>query len=342
MFSDDAVCTRGDIEMREFTGIDVSKEKLDLCWLRDAVSGKRKTKVFKNQPAEFKNIKKWFTENLKTEPQNIVVTIEPTNVYHEPLCYFLHDAGFRILLVNTGKAKKHAESLGMTHKTDKLDAFILAKYGEAQKDRLSLWEPEAPAIRELKELTRRLGALEKDLQREENRRDNYALTKASKDVLKSSEEVINYLEEQIEKLIQKIDDHIDSNDNLKKNRELLQSIKGVGPVISRELTYLFAAKNFKTARQAAAYLGVIPKLVTSGKFKGKSMLTKVGPGRIRSKLYMAAVVASQHNPDIKHQKERLLQNGKCKMEALCAAMRKLVQICFGVVKHQSEYQPQIA
>lgn len=328
--------------MREFTGIDVSKDKLDLCWLRDADSGKKKQKVFKNQLADFKQIKTWLIKNIKTEPENIVVTLEPTNVYHEPLCYFLHKAGFKILLVNTGNAKKHAESLGMTHKTDRLDAFVLAQYGEAQKNKLTLWEPEPPEIRELKELLRRLEALEKDLQREENRRDGYALTKASEDVLTSSEEVINHLEEQIKKLTQKIDKHIDSNDDLKKNRELLQTIKGVGPVISRELTYLFAAKKFKSARQVAAFLGVIPKVITSGKFKGKSMLSKVGPGRVRAKLYMAAVSASQYNPDIKHQSARLIRNGKTKMEALCAAMRKLVQICFGVVKSQSEYEPKVA
>lgn len=328
--------------MREFTGIDVSKDKLDLCWLRDVVSGKKKQKVFKNQLADFDKITDWLIKNLKTEPKNIVITLEPTNVYHEALCYYLHEAGFKILLVNTGKAKKHAESLGMTHKTDKLDAFVLAQYGEAQKDRLEFWEPEPAEIRELKELIRRLEALEKDLQREENRRDGYTLTKASEDVLTSSEEVIQHLKEQIDKLIQKIDDHIDKNDDLKKNRELMQTIKGVGPVISRELTYLFAAKQFNTAREVAAYLGVIPKIATSGKLKGKSVLTKTGPGRIRAKLYMAAVSASQHNPDIKHQRARLIRNGKCKMEALCAAMRKLVQICFGVVNSQSKYEPRVA
>ena len=327
--------------MREFIGIDVSKDKLDLCWLRDADCGKKKQKVFKNHLADFGHIKNWLIKELKTEPKNIVVTLEPTNVYHEALCYYLHKAGFKVLLVNTGKAKQFAESINMTHKTDKLDAFVLAQYGEAQKNKLTLWEPEASEIRELKELIRRLEALEKDLQREENRRDGYALTQASEDVLESSEEVINHLEEQIEKLTQKIDKHIDSNDDLKKDRALLQTIKGVGPVMSRELTYLFAAKKFKTARQVAAFLGVIPKLITSGKFKGKSALSKVGPSRVRAKLYMAAVSASQHNPDIKHQRAKLIRNGKSKMEALCAAMRKLVQICFGVVNSQSEYEPQV-
>jgi hypothetical protein len=57
---------------------------------------------------------------------------------------------------------------------------------------------------------------------------------------------------------------------------------------------------------------------------------------------MAAIASVQHNPDIKRQYERLLKNGKVKMSAICAAMRKLVHICFGVLKHQQPYQPQVA
>ncbi|MBA6295518.1 IS110 family transposase, partial [Colwellia sp. MB02u-9] len=74
--------------------------------------------------------------------------------------------------------------------------------------------------------------------------------------------------------------------------------------------------------------------------KGRTTLCKNGPGRIRAVLYMAAIVATKYNPDIKIQYERLLKAGKTKMQALGAAMRKLVQICFGVLKHQSEYRSQ--
>ena len=69
-------------------------------------------------------------------------------------------------------------------------------------------------------------------------------------------------------------------------------------------------------------------------------MTKSGPSKVRAKLYMAAVVALSNNPDIKEQHRRLMLAGKTKMQAIGAAMRKLVQICFGVLKHQSEYRPQ--
>ena len=94
--------------------------------------------------------------------------------------------------------------------------------------------------------------------------------------------------------------------------------------------------------QVAAYVGLIPRLNESGVFKGRSSLSKSGPSRIRSKIFLATVCACTHNPDIKAQKDRLIYAGKTKMQASGAAMRKLIQICFGVIKNQTRYQPQIA
>ena len=190
-------------------------------------------------------------------------------------------------------------------------------------------------------MIRRLDALEKDLQREQNRQEAALVSLSSDRVAQSLKDMIETLKAEIQRLQQDIDNHIDRFPELKRNRQLLQSIKGIGTVMSRELVYLFASKRFKSAKQAAAYIGLIPKLRESGKLKGRTMLSKIGSARIRAKLYMAAVCASTHNPDIKAQKARLLKAGKVKMQALGAAMRKLIQICFGVIKHQCEYQPQL-
>lgn len=325
----------------EFTGIDVSKEKFDVGWLRDVNTGKKKTKVFKNTAVGHQQAVDWLLKNLKVPAEGIVITLEPTGVYHEALLYFLHDCGFQVLLVNPGKAKKFAESLNQIHKTDKLDAVTLAWYGHAQHHKLTLWQPESPEIRELKVMIRRLDALEKDLQREQNRQEAALVSLSSDRVAQSLKDMIETLKAEIQRLQQDIDNHIDRFPELKRNRQLLQSIKGIGTVMSRELVYLFASKRFKSAKQAAAYLGLIPKLRESGKLKGRTMLSKIGSARLRAKLYMAAVCASTHNPDIKAQKTRLLKAGKVKMQALGAAMRKLIQICFGVIKHQCEYQPQL-
>ena len=327
--------------MCEFTGIDVSKEKFDVGWLRDVKTDKKKTKVFKNTVAGHQQAVDWLLKNLKAQAEDIVVTLEPTGVYHEALLYFLHDCGFQMLLVNPGKAKKYAESMNQLHKTDKLDAITLAYYGHAQHHKLTLWQPESPEIRELKAMIRRLDALEKDLQREQNRQEAARVSLSSDRVAQSLKDMIETLKAEIQRLQQDIDNHINRFPELKRNRQLLESIKGIGTVMSRELVYLFASKRFKSAKQAAAYIGLIPRLRESGKLKGRTTLSKIGSARLRAKLYMAAVCASTHNPDIRAQKARLLKTGKVKMQALGAAMRKLIQICFGVIKHQCEYQPQL-
>ncbi len=120
------------------------------------------------------------------------------------------------------------------------------------------------------------------------------------------------------------------------------TIPGIGPVLSRCMLMVINSRQFTSPGQLAAYLGVIPKLVESGKFKGRSVLSKQGPSSVRAKLYMGAIVASRYNPDVLRQIDRLAENGKTKMQALGAAMRKLVHICFGVVKNQTEYSPQWA
>ena len=97
---------------------------------------------------------------------------------------------------------------------------------------------------------------------------------------------------------------------------------------------------FDKATQVAAYLGLIPKQQESGRWKGRSRLSKAGPAPVRAKLYRAAVVSLRANPDIQCQYERLLANGKTVRQVLGVAMRKLVPIGFGVLKHPCEYRPQ--
>ena len=153
--------------------------------------------------------------------------------------------------------------------------------------------------------------------------------------------MIEIQEAERQRMEEKINDHIDRHPDLKNDLRLLRTIPGIGPVVSRVMLSVIRSRTFNTASECAAFLGVIPKLKESGVFRGRASLSKKGPPKVRAKLYMAAIVASQHNPGIKAQKERLLKNGKNKMQALGAAMRKLVHQCFGVLKHQTEYCQQV-
>jgi len=327
--------------MCEYIGIDVGKEALDLCWLQEVKPARIKHKKIKNSPSTFSEIAKWLVTKTNVSPHDILVTLESTGVYHEGIVYYLHEQGFQIFLSNPGKAKKFSQALDILHKTDKSDAIMLARFGLSQGSQARRWVPECKETRELKALSRRLAALEKDCHRERNRLEACKIGRSCPRVVKSISGIISILDDEIELLKEGIDDLINSSSTLRKNRELLLSIKGIGAVMARELVYLFSAKSFTTAKQAAAYVGLVPRLNESGTFKGRTTLSKAGPSRIRSKLFLAAVSASNHNPDVRAQRDRLLKSGKTKMQALGAAMRKLIHISFGVIKNQTEYQPQV-
>jgi len=201
--------------------------------------------------------------------------------------------------------------------------------------------PERTEVRQLKALIARCDAVKQDIQRELNRMEKAQVSAVSTEVRTSIETVHAQLEAERKRLESLIDNHIDRHPGLKDDRALLESIPGVGPVISQQMVAVIRSRSFNWASECAAFLGLVPIEHESGSsVRGRPRLSKQGDGRIRAKLYMAAVVATRHNPDIRHQYNRLLKRGKSKMAAIGAAMRKLVHICFGVLKHQTPYRPQ--
>ena len=319
-------------------GIDVSKNKLDCAWPRE--EGKLKTKVFSNTIAGWKELIDWSLKNTGLEIEQLHFVMEATGIYHEQLATSLYDAGAKVSVVNPAQVKFYAQGQGVRTKNDKKDSVVLARYG--LKESPKLWQPEAFEIRTLKALIARLDGLEKDLQREKNRQEKALISKAPEEVIISLSQMIELLETEQQRLDNLIEEHINKHEKLKENKALLESIPGVGEVIATRMLMVIGSRQFESASQCSAYLGLVPVQHESGSsIKGRSRLSKAGNPVIRAKLYMAAVVATRYNPDIKAQYERLTSKGKSKMSALGAAMRKLVQICFGVLKHQQPYQPQV-
>ncbi|MBO3277201.1 IS110 family RNA-guided transposase [Pseudomonas schmalbachii] len=320
-------------------GIDVSKQKLDCLWLRDPESLKIKTKVFANQPSGFAALIDWCCAQTGETAGQLRVFLEATGVYHEALAYYLHDRGVQVFVLNPAHVRDYARSLGVRGKTDKQDSLVLARYGSSHQVRR--WQPERREIRELKAMIARYEALQEDLQREANRREKAEITGSSISVLASIDTMLSALRQEAERLRQDIDDHIDRHDGLKRDRELLQSIQGIGEVLSRHLLAMLHSRDFASARQCAAFAGLVPRPWESGSsVKGRAHLTKTGQPRLRAKLYMGAIVAKRYNPTVRALYQRLLARGKAKKSALGAAMRKLLQIAYGVLKTQTHYQPQ--
>lgn len=320
-------------------GIDVSKLKLDCAWHNE--NNKLKTKVFANAPAGWLELVVWSAKNTGLAVTDLHFVMEATGVYHEQLALFLHEKGADVSVVNPAQVKFYGQSLGVRSKNDKKDSVVLARYGMNEKPKP--WQPEALEIMTLKALVARLDSLEKDLQRERNRQEKAEISQAPQVILASLAQIIGTLDAERQQLEKLIEEHINHHKQLKQNKALLESIPGVGKVIATRMLAVIGSRQFDSASQCAAYLGLVPVQHESGSsVKGRPKLSKAGNPRVRAKLYMAAVVAITYNPDIKAQYERLTKGGKSKMSALGAAMRKLVQICFGVLKHQQPYQPQAA
>jgi len=326
-------------ETMNIIGIDVSKAKLDCAWISDPSTGKTKNKVFLNTDDGHRALMDWGVKQSGAPLASLHFVMEATGIYHEALAYALHRAGAQVSVVNPAHIRDYARSLGTRSKTDKKDSMVITRFGHTHS--LRLWHPEPEEIRVLKALISRLEAVERDIQREKNRSEKASISCASGDVLDSIQIVLKQLMQERQRLEDLINDHIDGHPSLKQDRQLLESIPGVGPVVSRLMMAVIRSRDFESAPQCAAFIGLTPVHHESGSsVKGRSHLSKTGKAALRAKLYMAAVVSIKHNPDIKRFYERLLKNGKVKMSALCAAMRKLVHICFGVLKHQKPYQPQ--
>jgi transposase len=142
---------------------------------------------------------------------------------------------------------------------------------------------------------------------------------ASNEELKSTNEELQSTNEELETSKQAIETHIAAHPDLQRDRGLLQSIPGVGAAVVRVLLPILQPERFDSARQAAAYLGLVPIERQSGtSVKGRSRLSKAGDSRVRATLYLPALVATRCNPHIRALYERLLAHETCKMAALGA------------------------
>jgi transposase len=318
-----------------FIGIDVSKAKLDCSLLLDVASRKRRAKTVAK--AGIAELLAWCTKQHVTNHE-LHAILEGTSVYHEQASLALADAGVTVSIVNPAQVKDFGRSLGIRTKTDGIDSLILARYGALLSPKP--WQPSSQEARVLQALLSRREAIAQDLQRERNRLEKADATETPALIRQSLLDSITFLETQLAKLQQDIDDHIQKHPDLKADRELLTSIPAVGPQVGNHLLSVMRNHCFQSAEQLAAYLGLVPVERQSGtSILGRPRLSKAGPPRIRAILFMAAVVGTQHNPHLKALYLRLQARGKTKMSALGAVMRKLVHLCFGVLKTRQPYQP---
>jgi transposase len=309
-------------------GIDIAKQRVEVALLVDC---KVKSKTFKNTMEGFEALSFWLK---KLEIPKVHACMEATGNYGENLAMYLHEAGHSVSIVNPARIKGFAQSELIRTKTDKIDAAIIARFCLAMKP--EIWIPPAREIRVLQALVRRADSLIDMLTQEKNR-----LGTAHESVIPLIKEHMGYLRKEIKTVRDQIAALIDQNPNLKRKKELLGSIPGIGnatiPVILAELNNL---EKFNHVRELVAFIGLAPKETLSGSsIKGKPRLCKIGHARFRKALYMPALVAIQCNPVMIAFYNRLKAKNKNGKVIVCAIMRKLVHIIFGILKSGKKFDP---
>jgi transposase len=313
-------------------GIDIAKNSFQVALLRD---GKLRHHTFPNTAPGFAQLQAWL---VKHGVKGLHACMEATAAYGDALALFLHQAGQRVSIVNPLRIKGFAQSQLQRNKTDKLDAAIIARFCMTQQP--EAWTPPPAEIKQLQGLVRRLEALQEMRQQEVNRLEQVGQQPL---VGESLATVIAALDSEIARLRQLIKDHIDQHPHLKRDRDLLLSIPGIGETTAAWLLSEVQVQAYSSARQVAAHAGLTPRHHESGqRVSGRTPLSKTGNARLRRALYLPAVVAKRYNPIIKAFCNRLNERGKRPMEIVGAAMRKLLHIVYGVLKSGKAFDPSFA
>lgn len=303
-----------------FVGIDVSKHSWDLHRLSDASAH--------SYAANDQGLAQLLAFLGSGVPAFIV--LEATGGYEQKLAAALIDAGHHVAVVNPRQVRDFARSLGQLAKTDRIDARILAEYGRRIEPRLAAKTPENLAL--LESLVTRRRQLVNLATAEKNRRQQ----SPSKPVRQSIDALLKVLEHQIQQLEEQIARQIRSDDDWRSKDQLLQSVPGVGDVVSSTLIAELPELG-KLDRQAiAALVGLAPFNRDSGKSQGRRSIWGGRP-TIRAALYMAALAAKRFNPQIKRFAQQLAASGKPFKVVLTACMRKLLTILNAILKNQTPW-----
>lgn len=309
-----------------YVGIDVSKSSLEVCILRedDRQEGGESFVVSNDQEGVQEMLSR--LEGASVE----LAVMEATGRYERLAATMLAASSISVAIVNPRQARDFAKAIGQLAKTDKIDAFVLARFAKAVEPRTSVIpEEEAVALQGI--LARRRQLIEM-LVSENNR-----LKLASKPLAKRIRAHVQWLEKEIERIDGDLDRAIEENAAFKANEALLRSVPGVGRVLSRTLLAELPELGEITHRRLCALVGVAPFNRDSGQRSGKREAWG-GRAPVRALLYMSALVATRHNPAIKEFYERLFSTGKPKKVALVACMRKLLTILNALMRDGANWR----
>lgn len=308
---------------RTFIGIDVAKDNLAVF-----VDSTAQHSVCVNQIKELRQLAK---QLKKLNPTLIV--LEASGGYETSAAVVFAEFELPFAVVYPLRVRQFALGVGILAKSDEIDAEVIAYYGRiAQIQAKPLQSDELLQLQAF--TTRRLQLIEMRIA-EQNRLET-AHPKMQKNIKKH----LVWLEAQIEDLETEINNRIQADETLQETDELLQSVPGVGAVLSATLLTELPELGVLSDKKISALVGVAPFPRESGKFKGKRFC-RGGRNVVRRVLYMATLSATRFNPIIKQFYDNLCEGGKVKKVAIIACARKLLTILNAMVRNNSHWQPKL-
>jgi transposase len=315
-------------------GIDVSKETLDVNCARGQ---RRQGKIFANTPEGWKLVLSWLKAMGSKQAH---ICMEATGRHSLGVALALHDAGHIVSIVNPAQIRDFARTKLGRNKTDKIDAALIREYAALFNPQP--WKPPSLAMQRLCELqTVRAGILKNRAEWQNRIASGFGDSTATR----LAAMTIEHFTTQLEAIDRAITETINPDIELRRRRDLLLSIMGVGETLAGVLLAEMPAPGvLRRSGQMVAYAGLNPSHYRSGSSIDRpTRISKIGNATLRSALDMPALSAMRFNPAVAALVARLKSAGRLKpKQIVVAAMRKLLVLCFGVLKTGKPFEPTIA
>ena len=317
-----------------FVGIDVSARTLVVALEREHQPG-RQRREFLNTAVGHQGLIQWLSKSATA----VQVCIEATGLYSLDLALALHRAeGIDVMVANPRAIADFAKALLQRSKTDQLDAEVMLEF--ARRMPFIAWQPPSSPQLDLRALMRRITGLKLVSQQEKNRLHSVSQSaEITPLVRKDIQSHLVQLERHIEKLEHQAETIVQADREMARQFCHLVSVRGIARVSALHLlAELVVLAPDMTARQWVAHAGLDPRHHESGTSVHKpTRISRAGNRYLRSALFMPALVATQHDPNIRAFYQKLVDHGKTKMQAIVAVMRKLLHALHGMLRTDSDF-----
>jgi transposase len=322
------------MKLLHIIGADLSKKTIDFA----SHQPKQHLKV-ENDASGFRNLLRWLKQ-LQINRCEVMIVMEHTGLYSYRFELFLHKNKIAFTKVSALAIKR---SMGLVRgKTDKQDAFRIARYGFEKSAELVAVQPPHPSLQRLQllhstreRLVRHRAALITSVK---ECQDNCHLTKDDM-IIKSQLQIIKEFDQQIQKLDLQIKNIVEQEQSFNQNYHLLQSIKGVGKVLAvAAIIKTGNFKHFSNGRKFACFCGTAPFENTSGSsIRGKTRVSHLADKRMKTLLDLAAKSAIQYDKELREYYLRRIRDGKSKMSTINVVRNKILYRMFAVIKRQTPF-----